>query len=555
MSSAAVYTSEFQSAFEAQTQRMLRTRFIWFLATVALIYLLAALLGYGRMALLASGLIPETYFPGAQQMLSKEIAHMRGAQYGLYLVLALIALDVVVYVWCLVRVLRRPMGRERLIKFTQWFLVYRGVSGMIALFAADHLGFPWALMFYHALACGFLPWTPEQAIRPMGPLLVLNSILVLLFSDMGPSMKALTIVLSLFAAGPGVGIAYFKHSRRMERFKMQMIQARYGQMRRELVDARRIHEALFPRPISSGPLRLDYRYEPMRQIGGDYLYARFSPSHKGRLVPGKGNGIGNGTGGDGIGDAGGVFNMLLLDVTGHGIAAALTVNRLYGEVERLYAEDPYTGPDEVMCALNKYVHLTLANHSIYATALCMRFDPDQGTLEYASGGHPPAFLCTADGRIEQLDSTSFVLGACAAQDFRANVESRRFEPGDTLLAYTDGAIECRNEQGRMLGVNGLLRVLASCVGAKARSVSPAGHGHSGGAGGAAAGGSGAGGAAGLASIGLAAAVLSAVESHRSGPAEDDTLVVEVVRSATDRSKLDSGTRSYVRDSDEPALVR
>ena len=259
---------------------------------------------------------------------------------------------------------------------------------------------------------------------------------------------------------------------------MQMLQARYGQMRQELVDARRIHEALFPEPVREGPVRLDYRYEPMRQIGGDYLYARFAPGPAGADGPP------------------GAFNVLLLDVTGHGIAAALTVNRLYGEVERLFAERPSAGPGEVLSALNHYVHLTLANHSIYATALCLKVDHERGVLEFASGGHPPAYICTSDGKIESLDSTALVLGACAGRDFEPCVQTRRFERGDMLLAYTDGAIEARAESGKMLGVNGFLRVLSSCVRMHSQG-------------------------------GLAGAMLAAVESHRFGPPEDDTLVVEV----------------------------
>jgi sigma-B regulation protein RsbU (phosphoserine phosphatase) len=187
-----------------------------------------------------------------------------------------------------------------------------------------------------------------------------------------------------------------------------------------------------------------------------------------------------------------------MDVTGHGIAAALTVNRLYGEVERLFAEDPHAGPGDVLVALNRYVHLTLATHSIYVTALCLRVDQEAERLEYASGGHPPAFLCYADGRIDQLDSTSFVLGACAGADFQPSVQTRSFRPGDTLVAYTDGALECRNQSGRMLGVKGLAAMVDSAFKANGGSR------HA-----------------------MAAAVLAAVDSYRYGPPEDDTLIVEI----------------------------
>jgi serine phosphatase RsbU (regulator of sigma subunit) len=154
-------------------------------------------------------------------------------------------------------------------------------------------------------------------------------------------------------------------------------------------------------------------------------------------------------------------SVVLLDVTGHGIPAALTVNRLHGEMERVFAENPEIAPGEVLRLLNRYVHLTLATHSIYVTAMCVRVDPGRSLIEYASGGHPPAFIRAVDGTIEELTSTAFVLGACPAEAFDAGERELRFGPGDTLIAYTDGAIEATAEDGRMLRIEGLRRLVAS----------------------------------------------------------------------------------------------
>jgi serine phosphatase RsbU (regulator of sigma subunit) len=195
--------------------------------------------------------------------------------------------------------------------------------------------------------------------------------------------------------------------------------------------------------------------------------------------------------------------MILLDVTGHGIAAALTVNRLYGEVERLFAEDPQTGPGEILRALNRYVHLTLATHSVYVTALCIRIEMGRNQLEFASGGHPPAFLRAVDGTLDELHSTALVLGACADSDFDPAPETRQFGPGDTLIAYTDGAIEARNEAGRCLGIKAIQRILAS------GKPDPAG--------------------VAIGVGGWITTILSAVENHRLGPPADDTIVVEITR--------------------------
>lgn len=75
------------------------------------------------------------------------------------------------------------------------------------------------------------------------------------------------------------------------------MRGRYVEMHRELVDARRIHESLFPAPTCEGNISVRYAYEPMRQIGGDYLFCKhtLAPAGNQRL------------------------NMVMLDVTGHGI--------------------------------------------------------------------------------------------------------------------------------------------------------------------------------------------------------------------------------------------
>lgn len=470
-----LHTTEFRREFDAETGVLLRRRFFWLLGASGFVYvlsLLSVLLIFGVLLVAPSGAVVDA-------SLASKIGEVRMGRWGIAVVLALGALDIGMYIWAGMYVARTHMQRDRLLKFTQWALVYRGVVDVIIGVIMRSEGFPWVLGFYHILACSFLPWTPQQAIRPMGPLLVLNAAVVLVFSGIDPLFKAFTIAMSLFAGAPGVLIAMVKQSRRVEEFRTRMMHARYGEMKRELFDARRIHEALFPPAIDSGPLVFQYRYQPMRQIGGDYLYARFSPSAE---------------------DQAPAFNVLLLDVTGHGIAAALTVNRLYGEVERLFAENPHADPGDVLSALNKYVHLTLATHSVYVTALCMRIDQQADTLRYASGGHPPAFLCAVDGTIEQLDSTALILGACAGSDFHPDVQMRRFGAGDTLLAYTDGAIEARNAAGRMLTIAGFTKILANAC---PKGAKPMG--------------------------GLCAMVLDAVEAHRAGVAEDDTLLVEITR--------------------------
>ncbi len=333
-----------------------------------------------------------------------------------------------------------------------------------------------AIFFLHFFACLFLPWSPRESIRPIVPLLLLNAIVALCYIRLVPVGGTISIVASPLVAVPGALICWWRQSRFKDRFHFRMLKGRYGEMKQELGYARRIHESLFPPPLRQGAVQFEYRYEPMRQIGGDYLYARSVPL-PGRKLP--------------------VLNLVIIDVTGHGIGAALTVNRLHGEIDRQFGENPETGPGRLLKGLNDYLHHTLSSHSVYATALCVHVDPNEGKLAWASAGHPPAFLRGIDATLDRLESTALVLGACRGDDFDANEQTVRFVPGDVLIAYTDGAIECRNAQGRLLGVTGLQRIVAG-----ARPDEDGG---------------------------WASAVIREVDAYRHGPVRDDTLLVEVFR--------------------------
>ncbi len=470
----AAYTTEFHHEFRAETGRLLRKRFLWFTAVVGTIGL--GLIVGGVVAVLFGGA------PTSGEAVS-------GASRFTWQFWTLSALLAAVYAGAFAfALLRRPRDAQ-LLDLSLWLITIDGLLYVLMRAFGFEGALPNVGWFFikHLIACGFLPWTAWQSLRPMAIVLGANAAAWLLLPEAygatpedprGIGLSLALIVASSFLAVPGFVLCWLRHSKRTQDFKLRFMSSRYTEMRRELVDARRIHESLFPAGIEIGELRFTFEYEPMRQIGGDFLFAH-------RLKRG-----------DGALDDG-PLSVVLLDVTGHGIPAALTVNRLHGELERVYAENPEVGPGEVLGLLNRYVHLTLASHSIYVTALCLRVDTEASTLEFASGGHPPAFLRAVDGTVEELVSTSFVLGAAAYADYDPAPRTLRFGPGDTVLAYTDGAIEARNETGQMIRIDGLRRMIAS--------------------------------ANGIPPTKWPAAFRHEVTEFRGGPAEDDTLLFVVHR--------------------------
>lgn len=144
--------------------------------------------------------------------------------------------------------------------------------------------------------------------------------------------------------------------------------------------------------------------------------------------------------------------MVLLDVTGHGVPSAITVARLAGELERIFAEMPNLDAAGVLRLLNRYIRLTIARYHVFATAFVASISPGSSTLSYAGAGHPAGLLYRhGSGELEQLESCVGMLGVFEDDEFECVTQVVEIERGDVLLTYTDGVCEARNESGKPLG--------------------------------------------------------------------------------------------------------
>ncbi|MFG0329107.1 MAG: PP2C family protein-serine/threonine phosphatase [Phycisphaerales bacterium] len=327
------------------------------------------------------------------------------------------------------------------------------------------------LALMHLLVCLFLPWSPREAASPLLVIYPMWLVTALVQDGFTTAMVFNGFVFAPIVNAIGVQICRMRRERFREKVEIQALRRHFQESRRELFDARQIHETRFPGPIRNGAFRLNYDYEPMRQIGGDFLHAHTDP--EGRL------------------------HVTLIDVTGHGVAAAITVNRLDGELRRVFGEDPSISPGEALTLINRYIFLTMSKHSIFATGIALRLAPD-GRLDFANAGHPPAFVRRADGSVESLDSTTFMLGAAPPDLFDTETRTLDLAPGDCLIAYTDGVCEATDSRGRQLGLDGLTRIINGWR----RE----------------------------AGVDLVPFIPNAVKAYRDGRAQDDVLVATVQRS-------------------------
>ena len=337
---------------------------------------------------------------------------------------------------------RRDATRDDLLSTVSWMILAMGTAALTTRFVGEALDQPYdfgsitSIFFWHFTACLFLPWTPRDSLRPILPLLAIWSVhMLFLETHVTPLNRILAVMFSPGVVLPGLLISGLRLRQHSRSFRNVMLGHHYRSIRRELSRARTIHESMFPDEYDDGFVRFKYTYQPMLELGGDFLHIHVGPE--------------------------GFVHLTLLDVTGHGLAAALTVNRIFGELERIRGEASRARPGQVLELLNRYIHLTMVSHNIYATAITMTLDPYAGELCWASGGHPPALLRGSNGVVRQLSSTAVMLGAVGDDDFESNEQTLGLTPGDVIVSYTDGAIEARNRAGELFGIDRLRDLLQS----------------------------------------------------------------------------------------------
>lgn len=132
--------------------------------------------------------------------------------------------------------------------------------------------------------------------------------------------------------------------------------------------------------------------------------------------------------------------IVIGDVVGKGVAAAAQMGQLRNAV-RAYLLEGFS-PAEVIRKLN---HLTISlSGTSFATVLCMFHDAATRSLEWCRAGHLPALVRSADGSTRFLDGAGSPPIAVFDDAVFADATTV-LEPGETVVLYTDGLVERRDE--------------------------------------------------------------------------------------------------------------
>jgi hypothetical protein len=200
---------------------------------------------------------------------------------------------------------------------------------------------------------------------------------------------------------------------------------RQNALEQEFRNARELQQVLVPDSLLEIPgFALTSAYLPDQEVGGDFF----------QIVPLEG----------------GSTLVILGDVSGKGLKAAMAVSMIVGSIRTL--AETTSKPAEILAGLNRRLYGRLQGG--FATCVALRLDPD-GSCTLASAGHPAPFLNGQEIGLPGALPLGVTLTAAYAES------AFGLQPGDHFALYTDGLLEARNQTGEIYGFDRLRTLLAT----------------------------------------------------------------------------------------------
>jgi sigma-B regulation protein RsbU (phosphoserine phosphatase) len=178
-----------------------------------------------------------------------------------------------------------------------------------------------------------------------------------------------------------------------------------------------------PRTLRRGEFEMAGEIFPVRHLSGDFFKAF---------------------------DLGSRIGLAVGDIAGKGLSAGLWLAHLIGLLHICSREQ--SDPATAMAAINRELCAEQAEAPLTALFLgCIELAT--GELAYCNAGQPAALLLRRNAAVETLQEGGPMLGA--VRDAKFACGRGTLGPGDTLIAYTDGVVECRNARDVEFGTERL----------------------------------------------------------------------------------------------------
>ena len=204
---------------------------------------------------------------------------------------------------------------------------------------------------------------------------------------------------------------------------------------RDLAIAKQVQSTLIPETFDVDGVKTSMSYRPLIGLGGDWADIYY--------------------------DREGYVYLTVVDVTGHGIASALLVNRICSEINKWIRDG--TEPANLLFKVNDFFCRSFIQTGLFVTIMAVKVDLSNKTLRFAGSAHPAALLVQGSTEIVELPSQNMIIGfEEKSQDHFTETEIEYCQD-DALFLYTDGLVEAENEHTQPLGLQGLKDIVKSMI--------------------------------------------------------------------------------------------
>jgi serine phosphatase RsbU (regulator of sigma subunit) len=172
-------------------------------------------------------------------------------------------------------------------------------------------------------------------------------------------------------------------------------------------------------------------YNPMLQVGGDYF--DYVHLQDGRIA------------------------IVVADVTGHGIAAAMFMAKVSSETR--FALATIADPAQAISVLNERLSQLMVER--FVTMVVTILDPETGEVVVVNAGHMAPIVRTRTGELVEpsKEESGLALGIIDAEVYQA--AKFTLEPGELFALYTDGINESVDEKGNQFTIERMMSLIAS----------------------------------------------------------------------------------------------
>ena len=203
-----------------------------------------------------------------------------------------------------------------------------------------------------------------------------------------------------------------------------------ARMEQELITAHQIQQSLLPpKGIKIEDFNIEGIMQPAREVGGDYYDFILYHPHK--------------------------IGIVVADVSGKGLDSGMVMSMTKSAIYTLSEQN--LSPQQLVIKLNNLLYKQLHQQK-FISLIYAEYLPQDNTLRWAGAGQEHIIIYSPQG-IKTLKTGGIVLGMLEDVSPYITQNQIKLQPQQKIIFYTDGVIEAKNPQGKMLSLQGFLNLI------------------------------------------------------------------------------------------------